>query len=85
MAMMTSDDDDDDNDDGDGDNDDDDDDDDHDDDEDDDDAPASLGVTPQGGRDARGRLPASPRGREASACQRPGGVRLVRLRSGDDE
>ena len=83
MAMMTSDDDDDDDDDdGDDDNDDDDDDDDHDDVDDDDDAPASLGVTPQGGRDARGRLPASPRGREASACQRPGGVRL---RSGDDE
>ena len=49
---------------------------------DDDDAPASLGVMPQGGRDARGRLPASPRGREAFACQRPGGVRL---RCGDDE
>jgi hypothetical protein len=32
---------------------------------DDDDAPASLGVMPQGGRDARGRLPASARGREA--------------------
>ena len=65
--MMTSDDDDDDDDDGDDDNDDDDDDDDHDDVDDDDDAPASLGVTPQGGRDALGRL---------IAPQRQGGVRL---------
>ena len=80
---MTSDDDDDDgdDDDDDDDNDDDDDDDDHDD-ADDDDVPASLGVMPHGGRDARGRIPASPRGREAFACERPGGVRL---RSGDDE
>ena len=63
--MMTSDDDDD-RDDGDDDDDNDDDNDDGDhEDADDDDAPASLGVMPQGGRDARGRLLASARGREA--------------------
>ena len=35
---------------------------------DDDDAPASLGVMPQGGRGAQGRLPASATGREVCAC-----------------
>ena len=79
MAMMTSDDDDGDDDDGDDDNDDDDDDGDHDDVDDDDDAPASLGVTPQGGRDARGRLPAFARGREA--CVR----RAANVTRGDSE